>query len=538
MKKTFKVIALLCLIPVLLGFQFQPVDQPAAPEGGPEKRKFYEYPGNYGEEVQKLMDKFKEAFGYELVEFGEAWRTDQIEKLHAAFLNLPPKFHRMPGVKGLYRLSRIMVGPGQIPVDDIPAATLPAIMTVFNFELQSYQALVENQDPRVEFYNPLFYEDKTVFSNIVHHEMAHLFDMTHGFPSFSPEWLAIANFRILNLPALDGKPDSDFLYTFLNDSTVDNYAPVSLRHLPTYSRQNLQEDFANSVAAYINYPYFRYSHPARYKFLKERVFEGKEYFLSDNKNLSFNDKVLADFEEAIKKMDWQGVTRIIAEVSRGHYPKLESEMTRRLREEIDSATLDKTKDLQLSLASCLLRDPAALELRKHLVRNKRVPAEKFLKNEKCFRISKNNFRKNLVNWVPANAYFFREEGRDVVQFLDSVLRVAHARGFNTKYVWRLFAEGTGAKPVAAGNLVLSEGGNGAVKIDLQATAEKKFVLPEGRNLIIELGVSRMHPKRFDTFNSEIAKIAFVVQPGFNYLGPEQPDIRVIYPFRAAYKDMN
>ena len=78
-------------------------------------------------------------------------------------------------------------------------------------------------------------------------------------------------FSILNLPALDATPESNYLYTFIDDPAEDNYAPVSLRHLPTYSRGNLQEDFANSMAAYIHYPYFRLSHPERYRFLRDRI---------------------------------------------------------------------------------------------------------------------------------------------------------------------------------------------------------------------------------------------------------------------------
>jgi hypothetical protein len=536
MLKPFQAIAFLCLIPVLYGFQYHPIAQSADSGEDAPARKYYEYPGDYGQEVQQLMDKFKDAFGYELIEFGEAWRTDQIEKLHAVFLELPPTFYRMPGFKGLYRLSRIMADTGKISGDEIPAATLPPFITIYKSQGKSYQVLVADQDPRVEFYTPLFYEDEKAFKNIVQHEMAHAFDMVHGFPSFSAEWLAIANFKILNIPALDAKPGSDFLYTFLNDPEVDNYAPVSLRHLPTYSRQNMQEDFANSVAAYINYPYFKYSHPARYQFLKQRVFAGKEYFPADDKNPSFHDKVLADFNSAMDKKDWQQVTQIIAEVSRGHYPKLESEIVSRLRKEIDSGSAPDGKDLQLGLASCFLQDPGALELLKHLTVKKRVPAEKLLKNERCFRVSRDNFQKNLVNWPPANAHFFREKGQGFLQFLDPVLGVAHSRGYNTQYVWRLLTERQGAKPFAEGNLVLKEGGNGAVKIDLAATAERKFVLPEGQPLVLELGVKRMHPRKFDTYNSQITKIRFVVQPGFNYLGPKLPNIRVIYPFRAAYKD--
>ena len=535
MKIPLKVTALLLLITVCSGFQTHPVDQSVSSKEEPSKRPFYEYPGDYGKEVDELMAKFKAAFGYEMVEFGEAWRTDQIERMHEAFSMLPPTFHNMPGIKAIYRLNQIMVPPGQIPPGEIPAATLPAFGSIYSAEVKSYQVLVENQDPRIEFYNPLFHEDKRILYNIVHHEMAHLYDMTHGFMSFSPEWLALANFRILNIPALDGKRDSDFIYTFLNDAEVDNYAPVSLRHLPTYSRQNLQEDFANSVAAYINYPYFRYSHPARYEFLKKRVFGGKEYFTGDDKNPSFQEKVLADFKAAMEKKDWSQVTRVLTEVSRGYYPELESKLADGLQKRVDSGSTDDGAVLQSSLASCYLQDPKALEMRKNLIIKKRVPADKLLRNERCFRAGRDNFQKNLVKWPPANTFFFRENGRDFIQFLDPVLLWAHSRGYNTRYSWRVFAEGAGSKPVAEGKLDLKEGGNGSVKIDLTATADKKFGLPEGRKLVLELGAKRMHPRTFKSFESNIAKIRFVVQPWFKYRGPTQPDIRVIYPFRAAYQ---
>jgi len=85
---------------------------------------------------------------------------------------------------------------------------------------------------------------------------------------------------------------------------------------------------------------------------------------------------------------------------------------------------------------------------------------------------------------------------------------------------------------------VTEGGNGAVKIDLAATAENKFSLPDGVPLVLELGAIRNDPKNFKNFNSEISKIGFVVQPWFRYLEPERPNIRVIYPFRAAYKQFN
>lgn len=538
MKKFPTVVGLLILIPVLFGFQFHYTDGTSDSEENLPKRKFYEYPGDYGQEVQKLMDKFKADFGYELVEFGQAWHTGEMERLHSAFAELPPTFYRMPGVKGIYRLETLMAGAGKIPAGEIPAAVLPPFNTVYQQESRSYKVFVGDQDPRAEFYNPLFYEDETNFRNIVHHEMAHLFDMTHGFLSFSAEWVALTKFRILNIPPMDGKPDSDFLYTFLNDAQVDNYAPISIRHLPTYSRQNMQEDFANSVAAYIHYPYFRYSHPARYQFLKEKVFDSKEYFPAGNRDQVYFDKIMADLKEAIAKKDWPRVNGIIVEVSRGHHPKLESEIVGHLREVIDSGPAEEGRDHPLAYASCYLLAPEALELRKHLVREKRIPVEKFLKIERCVRVSGSIFEKSLVKWPLANTHFYREKGRDFLQFLDPVIGVAHARGFDTQYLWRIFAEGAGARPIAQGTLAVTEGGNGSIKIDLTATAENKFSLPEGRPLVLELGATRNHPKTFKSYNSAIAKIGFVTQPWFRYQGPDKPNIRVIYPFRAAYKQFN
>ena len=195
MKKISIVTSLLVLISVLSGFQLYYTDQASEPKENSRKNKFYEYPGDYGQEVQKLMDKFKADFGYELVEFGQAWHTGEMERMHSAFLELPPTFYRLPGVKGLYRLEAIMVGSEKISTDEIPAAVLPAFNAIYEQQTKSYKVFVGDQDPRVEFYNPMFYEDETNFKNIVHHEMAHLFDMTHGFISFSAEWSALTKFR-------------------------------------------------------------------------------------------------------------------------------------------------------------------------------------------------------------------------------------------------------------------------------------------------------------------------------------------------------
>ena len=255
------------------------------------KRPLYSYQGNYREEINRLKEKFKSAFGYDLMDLDEGWRPEEIKRFHDAFSRLPANFYRIKGLKGFYRASQLQIKNKSSFSSDapdnsgIPAATFPGFTSVYRQAHQSYQVVLADEPLRIEFYNALFYESEEDFNNIVHHEMGHVFDLSHGFLSFKDEWLALSQFHVLHLPALDGKADSDFLYTLVSDPDVLNYAPVSSRHLPTYSRENLQEDFANSVAAYIHYPYFKHTHPKRYRVPEsEHVFRNREYFKGEEGN--------------------------------------------------------------------------------------------------------------------------------------------------------------------------------------------------------------------------------------------------------------
>ena len=75
----------------------------------PSKRPFYEYKGNYGEQVQAKKFKFEDLFGYELVDMGRNWSLDEIELIHTAFKKLPPTFYGISELKSLYRLERIIL---------------------------------------------------------------------------------------------------------------------------------------------------------------------------------------------------------------------------------------------------------------------------------------------------------------------------------------------------------------------------------------------------------------------------------------------
>lgn len=502
--------------------------------GEEAKRPFYEYPGDYGQQVNQLKDDFKTQFGYELLDLELLWKPDEIKELTLAFSKLPETFLHIPGVKGFYHLSKLRAGPEGMPVDNIPAATFPSFQTVYRNSNLSYHVEVDDQEPRIEFFNALFHEDREKFQNIVQHEMAHVFDIFHQYLSFSKEWLAISKFSLIHLPALDGRPGDDYLFTALNDPDVGHYAPVSTRQLSTYSRQNPQEDFANSASAYINYPYFRYSHPGRYQFLKDNVFGGKEYFSGTTMN--YQEKVVSDFEAALTDRDWVEAASIAREVGRDYAPEVESELIKML-EKILEASPDSVRDARLGIATCFLYSPSALGIRRNLIRKKRVPLQTLLEVRRCSLMSRRSFEKEFALWSMRSIYFFKNKGRAQLQFLDPVLPLAGARGFETRYIWRVFYEGSNVH-MAEGTYLVEGVRPGSVKIDLEKSVVGTLKLPTWKPLVLELGAQRVHPREFKSLNSKPAKIRFVIKPGFNYEARHNPDIKVVYPERPEFEKLN
>ena len=498
------------------------------------KRPFYEHPGNYRDEINNLKADFKARFGYDLIDLEYDWRSWEIKKLATAFSNLPDTFLNISGVKGFYHLSQFRGGPEGMPVDDIPAATFPSFQTVYRNSKMAYQAELGNQEPRIEFYSSLFYEDQNELSNIIQHEMAHLYDIFKGYISFSTEWMNITNFSLLHLPALDSRSGDDYLFTTLNDSEELHYAPVSSRQLPTYSRQNPQEDFANSVAAYINYPYFQFSHPKRYQFLKERVFDGKLYFPEEK--IEYKEKVIADIEQALATKNWDKVITISREVARDYRPDIEKEMITRLEADLTKFP-DSVRDQKLALASCYYVDPNALNIRKNLIRKKRVSLQVLLENQRCILMARKSFEKELGLWSMRNIYFYKSKGESYIQFSDPVALSSRARGFDTRYTWRVFNEGSSVH-LAEGSFIREGINPGSVKINLGKSAVGNLNLPVGKPLIIELGAQRVHPVEFNRLNSKIAKIRFVIPDGFNYDGFKRAKIKIIYPLRPEFQSLN
>ena len=498
------------------------------------KRPFYEHPGNYRDEINQLKTEFTKRFGYDLIDLEREWRPWEIKKLLIAFANLPEAFLKIEGVKGFYHLSHFRGSPEGMPVDDIPAATFPSFQTVYRNAVMAYQVEVGDQEPRIEFYSNLFYEDQESINNIVQHEMAHIYDIFENYLSFSNEWLKITDFELIHLPALDSRPGDDYLFTPLNNFEKFHYAPVSTLQLPTYSRQNSQEDFANSVAAYINYPYFQFSHPKRYQFLREKVFDGKHYFPEEE--IGYVEKVTLDFQMAIANNNWGKVISITRELARDYHPEIEKKIVLQIENEIKNAP-DSVRDLKLALASCYLVDPNSLKIRKNLIRKKRVSLQSLLENRRCALIARRSFEKDLGLWSMRNIYFFRSKGQAYIQFMDPVSLTSRARGFNTKYNWRVFNEGSSVH-LAEGSF-LEDGVNlGSVKINLGETAVGNLNLPIGKPLILEIGAQRVHPIEFKRLNSKIAKIRFVIPSGFNYNGPKKPQIRIIYPLRPEFQRLN
>ena len=524
-------ITLLTAVAVVSSFLFQvPVARPehtTAPAEEPKKRKFFEYKGNYREEIEQARKKFLDAFGYELVDSDKGWKKDEIEKLHRVFSKLPESFHRLPGLKGLIRVyafpSRFQEGQG----GRIPAATFPKFTTIYREEFKSHLAVFSDDIFRLELYDPLFNEEDADFENIVHHEMGHAADISHGMLSFTPEWLQISGFSILNLPALDARPDADYIYALRNDPANTGYAPVSVRHLPTYSRENPQEDFANSVAAYIHYPYFRYSHPARYQYLMDKVFGGKEYFPADSGPSGYHERVLADARGYVEGKQWEALFKLVTEVSRNPDMKLEAALLPLLYKAVEPANGEDSVPWVVK-ATCYMNDPGALILRRQMATVKRVSVSEMMKHERCFRVGRKAFEEDQAKWPPLNLYFFLDDNKPYVQLMDPIALNAHARGFKTRYLWTLnFPESTG-KVVLNGSAEGPEVVTGAVMIDMNKSAFRLFELPEGAKLTMDVKVERYND-RGDKFESTPSRIQFVVHPWFPYTTQKSDIVKVRYP---------
>ncbi len=493
------------------------------------KRPFYAFPGNYGEQVNQLKDMFKNSFGYELLDLDESWRPQEIKNFHKAFEKLPSNFYRIPGLKGFYRASKIRVPGTQSINDEVPAATFPSYSTIYRKRVKKYMVEVSDDPLRIELYNSLFYEDQEDFFNIVHHEMGHVYDIANKFLSYSEDWLKITKFQLIHIPALDGKEDSDFVYVFLDNSEVENYAPISDRNLPTYSRSNPQEDFANSVAGYIHYPLFKYSNPKRYDFLKEKVFQGFEYFKEIHKGNSYDEIMLGEFEKALNAKQEENLLKLSIESSRLIKPELETKIVNMLVEKSQGNT-DPKIDLNLAISSCYFYDPGALKFRKDLFAKHKIRVADLMKNFHCRRMGRQMFEDTVAQWAVMNLHFYRDDKGSWIQFHDPLALQSQSRGFFTSYRWTLNQEGpNGLRVLVKGQTEGQNKANGSVKVNLKNTASNPFEIPMGEKLILEVGAHRIHPQTGKSFDSPFARIRFVVQPWFKYIGPENPSLEIEFP---------
>jgi hypothetical protein len=223
------------------------------------------------------------------------------------------------------------------------------------------------------------------------------------------------------------------------------------------------------------------------------------------------------------------VKTILVELARGYFPEIEKKIISRIKTALGVISVSRKKDVTLGVATCFLMQPEGLELRINLIRSHRISVKEVLSEPQCFRYARDTFEKKLSKWAPSNLYFFQNGGNSFIQFVDPVLAVSHARGFDTGYVWKIFFEGEGRILLAEGSSVWEKGGNGSVEINLNKSSTHDFEFPEGKTLRIELMAKRTHPINFKSFESERTGIRFIVQPWFSYIGTNPPNISVTFP---------
>ena len=180
-----------------------------------------------------------------------------------------------------------------------------------------------------------------------------------------------------------------------------------------------------------------------------------------------------DFKEALANQKWQQVIRLVREQSRVLDTPLEKKMVEALRHWVDQK-ISPNIDLQLAIASCYLIHPEALDLRKSLLITRRIQLAKVMKNSRCRRMGGKVFEGDQAKWSLTHLQFYREEGKGKIQFLDPVALTAYARGFETRYQWRLSVISPRSKVFSQGESIGSMEPNGAFKIDLEKTAKGRY----------------------------------------------------------------
>ena len=160
---------------------------------------------------------------------------------------------------------------------------------------------------------------------------------------------------------------------------------------------------------------------------------------------------------------------------------------------------------------------------------RRIQLAKVIRDSRCRRMGGQVFEGDQAKWSLTHLQFYREKGKGKIQFLDPVALTAYARGFKTRYQWKLSVTSPRSKVFSQGEAIGSMEPNGAFKIDLEKTAKGRYVLPEGRVLVLEVNALRTHPQKSKPLESPWTPIRFVVQPDYEYLGPSQVSFRIIYP---------
>ena len=157
-------------------------------------------------------------------------------------------------------------------------------------------------------------------------------------------------------------------------------------------------------------------------------------------------------------------------------------MVEALRHAVDQK-ISAEADLQLAIASCYLIHPKALDLRKSLLVARRIQLAKVLRDSRCRRMGGQVFEGDQAKWSLTHLQFYREKGKAKIQFLDPVALTAYARGFETRYQWKLSVTSPRSKVISRGETTRSPEPNGAFKIDLEKTAKgrtskRPYALPK------------------------------------------------------------
>lgn len=227
---------------------------------------------------------------------GQLFSSQEIETIDLAYKRLPANFNKL---KTLDRLKRMPDGYKSPRSPNAAAYASPG-----------FKSSYYSDEGEIVFISSSFDQDNTWASSVAVHELSHHLDFSkpgkdYAGYSETDEFLKLSGWKMEKSYTTDksGKKVLKEKWT----------RPENKKFVRDYAGTEPAEDFAEAVAYYIYEPnLLRQTDPAKYNFIKNKVFAGKEYDKTLENMISKDDLIKSCFANA-KAIELRGYGKIFKE---------------------------------------------------------------------------------------------------------------------------------------------------------------------------------------------------------------------------------